>query len=560
VDRQPKALHPSWIRLLQIELLFPASLLTLGIYHGLIQTLYRSGLIKSNSFLGLEYYQGLTLHGVVNAIVFTTMFAVAFGNTVVLFYLDRPPNRRVAWISLGMMLAGTTSAAWAILAGKASVLYTFYPPLKAHPLFYIGATFLIVGSWVSFFNWIPSYFDWRKHNPGKKTPLAIVGIFTTFIVWLFATFPLAIEVVGMLIPWSLGWVTNINVTVARTLFWFFGHPLVYFWLLPAYTMFYVMLPELAGGKLYSDRAARLTFMLFVLFSAPVGLHHQFSDPGISPIWKWLHALVTFGVAAPSFLTAFTLAASMEYGARLKGGTGYFRWWAKLPFFDSSRWLFAYFFCGLLLFLFGGITGIINASTSLNSMIHNTAWVPGHFHTTLGGPTFLSFIAMTLFLVAGLQGKEIAFPKLNIWVPYTWLVGVMIFSVGLSMGGLRGEPRRTNLGLTYTDPGSTLYQVKWKLTTAMGAIGGTIMFCSMILFFLVLVATLLRKQTKPSQLFLPTSEAYHDEPAGAFDRFRPWVIAALLILGVTYIPPFIQIFQSTESTSGAFSPNSPVSRP
>ena len=58
-------------------------LLVLGIYDGLLQVLYRAGVIRSAAFLGLEYYQGLTLHGVVNAIVFTTFFEVAFGYAVV---------------------------------------------------------------------------------------------------------------------------------------------------------------------------------------------------------------------------------------------------------------------------------------------------------------------------------------------------------------------------------------------------------------------------------------------------------------------------------------------
>ena len=53
----------------------PGILLVLGIYNGLMQSLYRSGIIRDSSFLGLEYYQGLTLHGVINAIVFTTFFA-----------------------------------------------------------------------------------------------------------------------------------------------------------------------------------------------------------------------------------------------------------------------------------------------------------------------------------------------------------------------------------------------------------------------------------------------------------------------------------------------------
>jgi cytochrome c oxidase subunit I len=59
-----------WVILSQLVL--PVVLLSLGIYHGLLQTFYRAGFIKETDFAGLGYYQGLTLHGVINALVLTT--------------------------------------------------------------------------------------------------------------------------------------------------------------------------------------------------------------------------------------------------------------------------------------------------------------------------------------------------------------------------------------------------------------------------------------------------------------------------------------------------------
>src|SRR6476659_864452 len=110
-------IEPGLKKMILIEIIFPVALLTLGIYHGLMQVLYRSGMIRSSQFLGLEYYQGLTLHGVVNAIVFTTFFAVAFGYAVVRYYLGRPLNMTVAWLSFILMVLGTLLAAAAILSG-----------------------------------------------------------------------------------------------------------------------------------------------------------------------------------------------------------------------------------------------------------------------------------------------------------------------------------------------------------------------------------------------------------------------------------------------------------
>lgn len=541
-------------------IIIPTVLLVLGIYHGLLQVLYRAGIIQANAFLGLGYYQGLTLHGVINALVFTTFFEVAFGYVVVAYYLRCRFDGRVTWLAFGLMLSGTLMAAWAMLTGSASVLYTFYPPLRANPLFYIGAALLVVGSWVPFFQWIPAYLRWRRAHPGQKTPIGVVGMLSTFTVWLIATLPLAYEVIVLLIPWSLGWVGTVDVVLARTLFWFFGHPLVYFWLLPAYVMFYVMLPKLAGGKLYSDDAGRLVFMLFIVLSCPVGLHHQFADPGISISYKWLHGGLTFLVALPSFITAFTLAASLEYAARARGGRGLFAWWRRLPYFDRDRYLFAYFFTGLVLFVFGGITGIVNSSVTMNNVVHNTSWIPGHFHTTVGGPVFLSFLGMSLFLVAQLTGKRVRFPALNLWVPYLWTVGVFVFSIGLSVAGLLGEPRRSNLGTTYANPSSPLYHANWQLWSHLGAIGGIIMTVAMACFFIVFFATLLGRTADEPAVALPTAEAYHDGSGRLVLNFRPWVAAALILLAIAYIPPIYEVVTGPTQGVPAYEPSSPIVAP
>ncbi len=556
-DQRRMEIEPSLKRMILIELIFPTVLLILGIYHGLMQVLYRAGIIHSRAVFGLEYFQGLTLHGVVNAIVFTTFFAVAFGYAVVRFYLGRAFNMKVAWLSFTLMVVGTLFAAGAILSGKASVLYTFYPPLRAHPAFYVGLTLTVVGSWIAFFNWIPAYFAWRREHPGEKVPLGVVGIFATFIVWLIATIPVAIEIIFLLIPWSLGWTPTVNVPLARMLFWFFGHPLVYFWLLPTYVMYYTMLPKLAGGKLFSDFAGRLTFLWLVLFSAPVGIHHQFTEPGISTTWKFVHAFFTMLVAVPSFATAFTMAASMEHGARAQGGRGLMGWWKKLPYLDKERWLFPYFFCGLLIFIFGGVTGIINASYNLNNVVHNTSWLPAHFHQTVAGPIFLSYIGMSLFLVAKLTGKEIKLQGLNVWMPYIWTFGIMTFSTGLFIGGAGGEPRRTNMGLTYTNPQSDLFRADWHVARILGSTGGIIMTLAALMFFIVFFATLFSRSTKGAAFELIESEPYHDEDVPAVQKFTPWLAGAVLLLIIAYAPPIAQTLRSNFPGARPYSPESPA---
>ncbi|HYO46953.1 MAG TPA: cbb3-type cytochrome c oxidase subunit I, partial [Gemmatimonadota bacterium] len=85
------------------------------------------------------FYLSVTAHGVLMALVFTTFFIMGLGYVLARTSLDRPlAAPRLAWVSFWMATLGTVLAAGTILAGKATVLYTFYPPLQAHPLFYIG--------------------------------------------------------------------------------------------------------------------------------------------------------------------------------------------------------------------------------------------------------------------------------------------------------------------------------------------------------------------------------------------------------------------------------------
>lgn len=539
------------------QLGIPVFLLIIGIYHGLMQTIYRAGVLHDSSFARLDYYQGLTLHGVINAVVLTTFFAVAFGHATMTFFLKREPNKKIAWISFWIMAIGTALAAWAMLAGKASVLYTFYPPLKGHPLFYLGAALLIVGSWLPLFDWARMYREWKRENPTTKTPLAVLGTLINFTIWFVCTLAVAYEVLVLLLPWSMG-LTDINVTLARTLFWFFGHALVYFWLLPAYIMFYVMLPKLAGGKLFSDLAGRFSLFAFLLLSVPVGVHHQFSDPGIGQGVKFFQGLLTFGIVIPSFMTAFTLAASLEYAGKQRGSRGWFGWMTKLPYLDKDRFLFAYFISGLILFIFGGLTGIVNASYSLNNVVHNTSWMPGHFHMTVAGPVFLAIIGMSTYLYSTMSGKRIFMPQVNVIIPYLWMIGTLIFSTGLMWGGLLGEPRRTNLGMTYLNPKSELFTPEWVPTTTLTLAGGIIMFIAGMLFIIVFFGTMLRKKQEEALLDLPVSEAYHDEKRiPLFDKFKPWLVAMAIIILIAYVPAIIDANKNPGPKAPRFTPDNPV---
>jgi cytochrome c oxidase subunit 1 len=225
----------------------------------------------------------------------------------------------------------------------------------------------------------------------------------TFAMWTIASLGIAAEMLLMLIPWSLGLIGGTDPLLARVLFWFTGHPIVYFWLLPAYISWYTLAPRQAGGKLFSDPLARTSFILFLVLSTPLGFHHQYTDPGIQVGWKLVHAFLTFAVFFPSLLTFFNVVASLESGARARGGRGWVAWFGKLPWGDPSL---AAQVLAMLLFTFGGIGGLINASYNLNLVVHNTAWMVGHLHLTVGTAVTLTFMGVSYWLVPHLAGRAL----------------------------------------------------------------------------------------------------------------------------------------------------------
>jgi cytochrome c oxidase subunit 1 len=493
-----------------------------------------------------NYYQGLTLHGVLNALVWTTFFIVGFTTLTTIKGLGRPLSHpKINVVGFWVMLAGLVTAAIPILTNSASVLYTFYPPLKASWAFYLGLTLVVVGSWIAGLGFYLTLAAWRKDNPGVRSPFIALGGIINAAMWQIATLGIAVEILTMLLPWSLGLIDNTDPTLARTYFWFTGHPLVYFWLLPAYVSWYGMLPKQAGGKLFSDSLARLAFWMFLIVSVPVGFHHQFTDPGVPQTWKWIHALLTYSVFFPSMITAFTVIASLEYAARKRGGTGLVGWIRQLPWLDPSV---AAQLLAAILFVFGGIGGLTNASYNLNLVIHNTTWVPGHFHLTVASAVTLSFIGITYWMVPHLSNRQLWRPRLAVAQAWTWFVGMIVFSNAMHVLGLLGAPRRTPLG------DATYVPEQWNGHLLRVSIGGAILLVAVLMYGLVMYKTVRGPVVAPELVpQVPVAESLRSPQLTPLwlDRFRPWLLAAALLLIIAYGPQlFDQIVNMNLNAPGS----------
>ncbi len=505
----------------------------IGTFFGLLQVTSRAGLFQTPSWF--DYYRMLTAHGVLLALVFTTLFISGLSTYATYRSIERPQRSlALGWAAWWMMTVGTAMAAFEILAGNASVLYTFYAPLKASPWFYVGAALLIVGTWGVLLDVLLSISYFRRTHPGARIPLPVFMVVANYLMWFLATIGVAIEVLFQLIPWSFGWVPGIDVQLSRTLFWYFGHPLVYFWLLGAYLIWYGVVPKILGVPIFSDALTRVAFILFIILSLPVGVHHQFTDPGISHVWKELQTGFTLMVVIPSLMTAFALFATFEQAAAKQGRHGFIGIVAALPWRHPT---FLGSVLGMILFIFGGFGGIVNASYSLDVLTHNTMWIVGHFHITVGGPVALTLIAATYTLIPALTGRRFTsegLARTQIWL---WFIGLSIMSFAMHTAGLLGAPRR-EAALAY---GGNAIAAQWAPWTMLAAVGGIIVFASVICYLIAFVQMAFGGERGETRFEFADPDLHAEKTPAVLDRLGLWTAAAMIMVIIAYTGPITEHF-------------------
>ena len=501
---------------------------------GLYQVLERSGLFPDLESPAL-YFASVSTHGVLMGFVLTTFLVVGFGYYTATTSLKQPLwNRRLAWFGFWLSITGVLLAAVPLLSGQASVLYTFYPPLKAHPAFYIGAALLVVGSWFWCLEMVMMMAVWKRAHPGETVPLAMFGTTANAIMWFITSLGVTLEVVFQLIPWSLGLIDTVDVGLARTLFSWTLHAIVYFWLFPAYIAMYTLLPKAAGGRLFSDQMGRVAFIMLLVFSIPIGFHHLYMDPFQAAGWKFLHMIGTFMVAVPTLITGFTIIASLEIAGRLRGGKGLLGWIPALPW---SNPMVTAAGLGLLMLTLGGFGGMINASYSMNAMVHNTQWVTGHFHLIFAGTTVIMYFAIAYYLWPRMTGRRLYSNTLALTQLWLWFIGMLILTLPWHYLGIAGQPRR----ISSTPYDAALVQ-QWDASELAMIMGGFILLVSAVMLVFVLVRTQTNPQREPG-MTVEYAEPLH--PVLRIPRLLNglafWTALVVVYMVASYGYPILQFF-------------------
>ena len=462
------------------------------------------------------FYQALTAHGL-NALIFWVIFfemAILYfaSSTLLRTRLAAP---RWAWLGFALMIIGAVMNNVAVMQGNSSVMMTSYAPMQAAPHFYLGLILFAVGALIGCFVFLGTLVIAKDNKTYEGSiPLVTFGALTACIIAIFTIASGAIILVPTFL-WSIGYINHIDAEMYRVIWWAMGHSSQQINVAAHVSIWYLIVGILFGARPMSEKVSRSAFLLYILFLQLASAHHILVDPGISSEWKVFNTSYAMYLAVlASMIHGLTVPGSMEVAQRAKGLTkGLFEWLRKAPWGNP---VFSGFFFSLIIFGFiGGITGVVMGTEQINLIIHNTIYVPAHFHATVAVGTTLAFMALTYLLIPVLFRRALFLPWVAKMQPYVFSAGMTLMILFMLGAGTLGVSRRhwdmdfTGAALSFEYPG-TAYTMM-----AVAGIGGVLAVLGGAMYLVVTVGSLLfgKKLDEAAGLFqsfgVPMSSATYN---------------------------------------------------
>jgi cytochrome c oxidase subunit I len=451
------------------------------------------------------FYLVLTGHGanvLLFWIIFFEMAVLYFASAVLLNCRLAAP--KLAWLGFVLMIVGAVLANVTVLQGESSVMFTSYPPMQAKPNFYLSLILFAVGALIGCVVFFATLVIAKDEGTYKgSVPLVTFGALTAAIIAVFTIASGAI----ILIPtwlWSLGLISDIDPLMYRVIWWAMGHSSQQINVSAHVSIWYLIAALLVGAKPLSEKVSRTAFFMYILFLQLASAHHLLSDPGMTASWKIVNTSYMMYLAVlGSMIHGLTVPGAIEAAQRRNGYTkGAFEWLRKAPWGNPA---FAGMFLSLVMFGFiGGISGVVLGTEQLNVLMHNTIYVPGHFHGTVVAGTTLAFMAATYLVLPLIFQREIILPKLAQAQPYLFGLGAAGISMFMMGAGTLGVARR-HWDMTFSDAsvsfahsaGAFLMMGLNGIFAIIAALGGAI-------YVIVVVGTVLfgKKITSGHKLTFP----------------------------------------------------------
>ncbi len=385
----------------RVGVMFLVSVIFFFLIGGIFALLLRFKLLEPGPFFvdAIGYNRLFTLHGIVMIFLFLIpSIPSAFGNFVLPLMLGARDVAfpRLNLASFYLYLAGAVLAIWAMVHGGTDTGWTFYTPYSsttATQVFPVLLAVFIIGfsSILTGLNFIVTVHTLRA--PGlnwMKLPLFVWGIYGTSVIQILATPVLSITVLVVAVERVGGFglfdpARGGDPVLFQHMFWFYSHPAVYIMILPAMGVISETVCAFSRKNPFGYKAIAMSSLGIAFVGFFTWGHHMFVA-GQSTFNAGAFGILSMFVGVFTAIKVFNWVGTMYRGA------------------ISFKTPFAYI-CGFLYFLvFGGMTGVALATTSLDIHWHDTYFVVAHFHFIMVGASVMGFLAALHYWFPKMFGK------------------------------------------------------------------------------------------------------------------------------------------------------------
>lgn len=440
-------------------IVFAIVMLARGVLEGVVMRAQQAA-GPGEGFLEAEHFAELfSTHGTIMIFFVAVPFVFGLANFLVPLMIGA---RDVAFpvmnqISLGLTVSAGMMLMVSLVVGEFSTGgWTAYPPYTGAafnpgvgPDYWIWAIVVSgIGTTLTGINFAVTIYKLRA--PGMKfmrLPMYCWTIICSSILIVFAMPPLGVAALLLAADRYLDFhfFTNDlggNMMNYANLFWLFGHPEVYLLVLPAYGIYSEVFATFSAKRLYGYNSLVIATMSIAVLSFTVWLHHFFTM-GQSALINAVFGIATMLIAIPTGVKVYDWMATLYRG--------------RIRF--SVPMLYGLSF--LMLFVIGGLSGVILANPTVDYQVHNTLFLVAHFHNVLLPGVLFGLLAGYNYWFPKAFGFRLdeAWGRISVVL---WTVGFMLTFLPLYFVGLMGMPRRS---YSWEDPSFHPYLI----TAVIGAL-------------------------------------------------------------------------------------------